>query len=116
MSSVIVFGQIDFAGKDVSEILRQARPLIEVVYDEPGCVHYVWTADPFRSDRMWVYEEWESVETLAAHLSAQPYFQMRDHLAASGITGATVDKYRIDAKQPIYDGKGVPQAEFTPRP
>ncbi len=113
MSCVIVQGYIDFEGKDVNAILAAAREFIEIVYDEPGCIHYVWTADPFTPGRMWVYEEWESVETLAAHLVADSYYKMSGHLAASGLTGASVHKYRIDAKQPVYDDTGVARAEFS---
>lgn len=112
MSAVIVSGYIDFEGKDVTPILESARKLIEVVYDEPGCIHYIWTADVLTPGRIWVYEEWESVETLAAHLVGQPYFDMGDHLRASGMSGADVHKYLATVKQPIYDGTGIARAEF----
>lgn len=110
---VIVFGYIDFGDKDVVPILKGARAMIEVVYDEPGCIHYVWTPDVLRAGRIWVYEEWESSETLALHLAAEPYFQMAGYLKENGITGASVDKYRFDLKEPIYDGNGIPQAGFS---
>lgn len=110
---VILFGYIDFEGQDIVPLLQGAREMIEVVYDEPGCIHYVWTADVLREGRLWVYEEWESSETLAGHLAAEPYFQMANYLKEKGITGASVDKYRFDLKEPIYDATGVPQAGFS---
>jgi len=66
-----------------------------------------------RPGRVWVYEEWESSEALAAHLSGEPYLQMSDHLKACGILGADVAKYRIDRMEPIYDGTGVPRGDFA---
>lgn len=37
---------------------------------------------------------------------------MADYLAASGMTGAEVDKYKVVAKQPVYGGSGLPKAQF----
>lgn len=34
---------------------------------------------------------------------------MASYLKEKGITGASVDKYRFDLKEPIYDATGVPR-------
>lgn len=112
MERITLWGWIDFAGKDAAAIVRGAGVHIAPTYDEQGCVHYVWTADPVQTHRVWVYEEWESVADLAAHLAGPLYRAMADYLADAGMTGADVNKYRIDAKQPVYDGSGMPRAEF----
>ena len=62
--------------------------------------------------RVRVFEEWESVETLCAHLAAQPYVAMAAYLAEAGLTGADVHKYRIDLKEPVYDPGGRPRGDF----
>lgn len=54
---VILFGYIDFEGQDIVPLLQGAREMIEVVYDEPGCIHYVWTADVLREGRLWVMRD-----------------------------------------------------------
>lgn len=113
MSKVIVSGYIDFGDKDVAPILEAARDMIAVTYEEEGCIHYVWTKDVLKPGRMWVYEEWVSVETLAAHLVHANYYDMGQHLVASGMTGADVRKYLVDRDEPIYDGSGIARAEFT---
>ncbi|MCY1671551.1 antibiotic biosynthesis monooxygenase [Novosphingobium sp. SL115] len=113
MERVTLWGWIDFAGKDAAAIVRGAEQFIVPTYDEPGCIHYVWTGDPLKPERMWVFEEWESVGALADHLSGPLYTAMSGYLADSGMTGAEVDKYRVVAKQPVYDGSGLPKAEFT---
>ena len=115
MSKVIISGFIDFGDRDVTPILQGARELIEMTYDEPGCIHYVWSADVLRPGRVWVYEEWQSVETLAAHLVADSYLRMSGYLAQSGLTGATVNKYLIATDEPVYDATGVARAEFSNR-
>lgn len=112
MERVTLWGWLDFAGKDVSPILKGATDLIAAAYDEPGCIHYVWTADPLRPERMWVYEEWENVDALRGHLDGEPYRGMADYLISSGMSGAEVDKYRVDRKEPVYDGSGRPKPDF----
>ena len=112
MSRVTIAGTIDFAGRDVTPILDAARDLIAAAYAEPGCIHYCWTADVLHPGRIRVFEEWESIETLCAHLAAAAYTDMAAHLAASGMTGADVHKYRIAAKEPVYDPEGRPRGDF----
>ena len=112
MDRVTLWGWLDFDGKDVTAILRGATHLIEPTYQEAGCVHYVWTADPVRAGRMWVFEEWESVQSLADHLAGPLYREMAAYLADSGMTAADVNKYAVARKQPVYDGSGAPRADF----
>ena len=109
MERVTLWGWLDFAGKDVSPILKGATDLIAAAYDEPGCIHYVWNADPLKPDRIWVYEEWETVGALADHLAGPLYRAMAGYLADAGMTGAEVDKYLAVRKQPVYDGSGLAQ-------
>ena len=80
--------------------------------DEPGCIAYVFAADPVAPDRISVYERWESAETLEAHFLHANYIDMRTLLGAHGITGAKVAKYRIDAQGPVYNASGVATAIF----
>lgn len=112
MARVIIAGSLDFEGKDVASILEGARDMIASAYAEPGCIHYCWTADLLHPGRILVYEEWESSDTLCAHLAAEPYQQMSTYLGTSGMTGADVHKYRVDAKEPVYDPEGRPRGDF----
>lgn len=112
MTRVTIAGTIDFEGKDVVPILQAARDLIAAAYEEPGCIHYCWTADVLRPGRVHVFEEWENSETLCAHLANPAYLEMSGHLAASGMTGADVRKYRIAAQEPVYDAEGRPRGDF----
>ncbi|MDT0507859.1 antibiotic biosynthesis monooxygenase [Novosphingobium sp. MMS21-SN21R] len=112
MDRVTLWGWIDFEGKDAAAIARGGAQFILPTYDEPGCIHYVWNADALNPSRLWVYEEWECIEALADHLAGPLYRDMAGYLADSGMTGAEVDKYRVAAKQPVYDGSGMPRAAF----
>ncbi|MCW1381818.1 antibiotic biosynthesis monooxygenase [Novosphingobium sp. KCTC 2891] len=112
MDRITLWGWIDFDGKDAAAIVRGATQHIAPTYDEQGCVHYVWTADPVQTHRVWVFEEWETVADLAAHLEGPLYRAMSGYLAEAGMTGAEVNKYAVARKAPVYDGSGVPRAAF----
>lgn len=112
MNRVTIAGTLDFAGADVAQVLLGAGDLIAAAYAEAGCIHYAWTVDVLAPGRAWVFEEWESVETLSAHLAAAPYLRMSAYLAKAGLTGADVNKYRVDRKEPVYDDLGVPRGDF----
>ncbi len=109
---VIVAGYLDFPPGTETAMLLESRALIEEALTEDGCLHYAWSVDPLNPGRVWVYEEWTSSDALAAHLAAPSYKLMSAHLAANGLLGAVVNKYHVDALEPVYDAQGVPQAHF----
>lgn len=109
---VIVAGTLSFAPGSEAGVIERARAHIEATFGEPGCIHYAWTVDPLNPGTVWVYEEWESPETLTAHLAGPAYLAMRDHLATSGLRDASVAKYRVDLKEPVYDPDGNPRGDF----
>lgn len=113
MERVTLWGWIDFDDKDAADVVRGGAQFILPTYEEHGCIHYVWNADPLKPSRVWVYEEWEDVGALAAHLAGPLYSSMANYLVEAGMTGAEVDKYKVVAKQPVYDGSGMPQAAFS---
>ena len=100
---IIVAGTVDIDPSRRSEALIAGRPHIEAARAERGCIHYVWSADNV---------EWEREADLAAHLKAQPYFDMRDTIGRFGIRAASTKKYRIERSEAVYDDKGVPRADF----
>ena len=78
----------------------------------PGCLDYVWSADPLVPGRIYVYERWEDEASLASHLAGPHYVAMRDTIAAHGIRGAEVFKYEPARQGAVYDEKGVARADF----
>jgi quinol monooxygenase YgiN len=109
---IIVAGTVDIDPSRRAEALMAGRPHIEAARAERGCIHYVWSADNVDPGRIYVFEEWEREADLAAHLKAQPYFDMRDTIGRFGIRAASTKKYRIERSEPVYDDKGVPRADF----
>jgi quinol monooxygenase YgiN len=112
---IIIAGEIDFdtaANRD--QAIELGRPLQQATRDdEPGCVSYCFAPDPCIDTRVQVYELWEDEASLAAHFGHENYFNMRTTLGDCGIVGADTNKYRIDAKEPVYDATFTPRADFT---
>ncbi|MBI1179907.1 MAG: antibiotic biosynthesis monooxygenase [Alphaproteobacteria bacterium] len=110
--TVIVAGILEFEPGTTEEMIQSARQHIEGAYTEKGCVHYAWTTDPLNPGRVYVFEEWDAQEDLAAHLDDHWYADMRDHLGKSGLKSAAVKKYRVDKSEPVYDETGKARADF----
>lgn len=112
MTHIVIAGTVDIPADKRAEALAGAKPLIEAALAEKGCIAYDWSMDAYDPQRIHVFEEWETQEDLAAHLTAQPYKDMLGHLGGFGILGANNQKYRIDRFEPVYDPEGVPRADF----
>ena len=110
--TVLINGTVDFSPEDADKALAAATELMAETRSQKGCVHYVWSHDPTTPGRVYVYEKWESVEDLAAHL-AGPYYQgMLAILGQYEMKGTDILKYRIDHAEPVYDPEGRPRADF----
>jgi quinol monooxygenase YgiN len=76
--------------------------------DEPGCLAYVFSADPVAPGTICVYERWADAPSLEAHFLHQNYFDMRAVFGAHGVTGTKISKFRLDAEDSVYvDGKAT---------
>lgn len=109
---IIVAGHVELDPARRAEALRAASELFDATRAQPGCLDYVWCADPGRAERVWVYERWSDGPSLAAHLAGPCYRSMLAALGRGGLRGAEVAKYRIDKSEPVYDATGKPRADF----
>ena len=89
--------EVDPAQRD--EFLRDQEPAMRRSRAEPGCIHYVFSADPIDAGRIYLFERWESKEALAAHLAAM---QAGGRPAPSvPVLSAEVLQYEIGAVGPV---------------
>jgi quinol monooxygenase YgiN len=109
---IVVAGHVELDPVRRDEALRAARELFAATRAQPGCLDYVWCADPGDAGRVWVYERWSDEPSLAAHLAGPCYRSMLAALGRGGLLGADVAKYRIDRSGPVYDATGRPRADF----
>ncbi len=109
---ILIAGTVDVDPDQRDAALEAGRPHMEATRAQKGCVDYVWSADGLVPGRIYVYERWESQEALEAHFAGPHYLAMRDTMAAHGLRGADVSKYRPDLSGPVYDSQGRPRADF----
>ncbi|MEM9039806.1 MAG: antibiotic biosynthesis monooxygenase [Actinomycetota bacterium] len=110
---IIIAGEITIPAEKRADAIEGSKPFQQATRDdEAGCQAYVFAADPCRDDVIQVYELWDDAETLAAHFLHENYFNMRNFLGASGITGAVTHKYRVDAVAPVYNSEHVATVDF----
>ena len=110
--TVIINGSVHIKAGDRDNALVETAALVEATRSQAGCRHYVWSADPTSETRVYVYENWESAETLAAHLAGPYYANMLATLGTFGVYDVEVAKFRIDLEEPVYDPEGRPRADF----
>jgi quinol monooxygenase YgiN len=109
---IIIAGTVDIDPARVEEALEAAKPLMELTRAMPGCLDYVWSADPLVEGRLYVFERWEGREVLEAHFASAHFIDMRNTIAAHGLCGIDVSKVRVDLSEPVYDPQGQPRADF----
>ncbi len=110
--TILINGYVDFAPEDAPRALAAASDLMAETRSQAGCRAYVWSADPTTPGRVYVYENWERQEDLAAHLAGPYYSQMLGLLSQYDMLATDILKYRIDHAEPVYDPDGVPRADF----
>jgi len=89
--------EVDPAQRD--EFLRDQEPAMRRSRAEPGCIHYVFSADPIDAGRIYLFERWESKEALAAHLAAMQATGRPP--AGVPVLSAEVLQYEIGAVGPV---------------
>jgi quinol monooxygenase YgiN len=110
---IVIAGSISIPADRRAACLDASRTWQEATRrDEPGCLAYVFAADPVDAGIMSVYELWDSAENLEAHFVHANYWAMRKVFAEYEISGAVVNKYHVDAVAPVYGPDGVATASF----
>ena len=74
--TILIAGTVEMSPQDRDSALADAAALMAETRSQQGCVDYVWSADPTSDKRIYVFENWETTEDLAAHLAGPYYSQM----------------------------------------
>lgn len=110
--TVIINGSVHLAAGDREKALAETADLVAETRTQKGCQHYVWSADPTSETRIYVYENWDCVEDLAAHLAGPYYANMLAAMGKYGVHDVEVSKFKIALEEPVYDPEGKPRADF----
>jgi quinol monooxygenase YgiN len=109
---ILIAGTVEVDPAKRDEALVAGAPHMAATRAQAGCIDYVWSADPLVPGRIYVFERWESQEALQAHFDGPHYLNMRNTIAAHGLSGADVSKYRPEIQEPVYDPTMTPRADF----
>jgi quinol monooxygenase YgiN len=112
MGVIIIAGTVDVAVEKREAALEAAKVHMEATRQLKGCLDYVWSADPLTPGRIYVFERWSDRESLELHFASPHFIAMRDTIAAHGICGLDVAKYKIELSEGVYDPQGQPRADF----
>lgn len=110
--TILINGLVQFSPEQAEQAMQEAAQLMADTRDQQGCRHYVWSIDPARPGTVYVYENWEREEDLAAHLAGPYYSGMLQLLGKYEMLGTDILKYETAKAGPIYDDTGVPRANF----
>jgi quinol monooxygenase YgiN len=110
-----IVGWIDVDPASRDELVAASVPFQRSTRsDEPGCVAYVFTADPAVDGRIHVYEQWASAAALDAHFQHPNFLAMRELLRGYPRLGSQTTKHRVDLVGPVYGPDGVASATYWP--
>lgn len=96
---LIVAGWIDVSASDRDAYLSSRLDAMIATRDEPGCVEYVFSADPIDPGRVRLFELWESRADLDVHLQV-----LRAKPPAPGgvaVVARSVAVYEIASSAPL---------------
>ena len=110
--TILIAGTLHLPALEREKALAETANLVEETRAQKGCRHYVWSADPTSNTRVYVYENWASVEDLAAHLAGPYYQNMLASLGKYGVSDTEVSKFKVALEEPVYDPEGKPRADF----
>ncbi len=112
---IVVAGTIGFADRAARDgVVGASLDLQRATREtEPGCLAYVFTADPVEPTVVHVYEAWTDEAALAAHFAHPNYTAMRAVLRSFERSGpSSVAKHDVARSQPVYDATGTPRADW----
>jgi hypothetical protein len=93
---IIVSGRIDVRPGTREEFLTRSGEAVAHARRSGGCRDFVVAADPIESNRVNVYEEWESEEALIAFRGDGPGDDW-----SSSIVKADVAKHMVASSEPV---------------
>lgn len=92
---IVVAVILTFDGSNLDTVIAAANRVAEITRTEKGCISYEFFADINRSGRILLFEEWESEETIDAHLATPHLAEFQSALAAAGVTGRQIKRYVV---------------------
>jgi quinol monooxygenase YgiN len=103
---LIVAGSFTLAPEDRDAFLQSREAAMRTSRAEPGCIDYVFSADPLDETRVVLFERWEDKASLAAHQAAMRAAREQGGGAAPAsppvkVLSSEIAQYEISATGPV---------------
>ena len=98
---IIVGGSVRIPENKVAELLPAAQTIIAATRKEAGCIVYSFAFDVVDKGLLRIYEEWESLAHLEAHLKQPHMLPWRAKLAEVGASDRKLKRFEADAGTPL---------------
>lgn len=98
---IVVAGTMLIDGGHHDAMVAAAQTVSAATRNEHGCLSYEFFADLADPSRFHVFEEWETLDALHAHLETDHIKAFGAALRACGISKSEVHRYDATNKSPI---------------
>jgi quinol monooxygenase YgiN len=110
---IIIAGWIEVEAGERDALVTASMPFQRSTReDEPGCLSYLFSADPLFPARVHIYEAWASADALEQHFEHPNFTAMRKLIGSFHRLGASMSKYRVDATSAVIGADGKPSSQF----
>lgn len=96
---IIVAGTFEVDPAERDAFLQSREEGMRRSRSEPGCIAYVFSADPVEPGRVVLFERWESKDALRDHLAAAQAAGPQP--SAVAVRSAEIQQYEISAVGPV---------------
>lgn len=94
---IIVAGTVRIPEDKIEALLPTARATLAATRKEEGCLLYTYAFDVEDKGLMRIFEQWESVAHLEAHMKQAHMVPWRMKLAEIGASGRDIKRYEAGA-------------------
>jgi quinol monooxygenase YgiN len=112
---ILISGWIDVEPGVRDELIAASVPLQQSTRnDEPGCLAYVFAADPVVDGRIHIFEQWATPADLDAHFQHPNFKATGELLRSKPRRGGETTKFHVDRTGPVRDADGQASATYWP--
>ena len=98
---IVVAGTLSIPPERHDDFVAAATTVSEATRLEAGCQTYEFWSDMAARGRFVVFEEWDSMELLDAHMKAPHLAVFQAQLEEIGLTDSTVQRYVVSEILPL---------------
>jgi quinol monooxygenase YgiN len=98
---IVVSGVFEVDPSDREDAIEAAVRMAHETRKEAGCRSYAFYADVESADRIRVFEEWESLETLERHFRTPHMAVFRAALGRIKLVRGEVFRYTVTERSPL---------------